>query len=79
MIYVSARWADEAQTMVIGTDANGVTEMRSINNPHEFRREDEFITGFLASGGIIGPYLPPPAPAPTIICPTCSGAGVIPA
>lgn len=56
MIYVSARWADEAQTQVIGTDANGNTETRSIDNPHEWRREDEFLTGFLAGGGVIEPY-----------------------
>lgn len=60
MIYTSARWADEAETMVIGTDANGNTERRSIDNPHEWRRPEEFLTGFLAGGGMVEPYEAPP-------------------
>lgn len=56
MIYTSARWADEAETQVTGTDADGNTETRSINYPHEWRRANEFITGFLAAGGVIEPF-----------------------
>ncbi len=61
MIYTRARWADEAHTQVIGWDAEGNSETRSIDNPHEFRREDEFLTGFLASGREPEPYEPPAA------------------
>lgn len=56
MIYVSAVYANAERTLVTGTDALGQTETRSIDNPHELRREDEFITGFLASGGVIADY-----------------------
>lgn len=62
MIYTSARWADEAHTTVTGTDADGNTETRSIDTPHEFRREGEFLTGFLAAGGVIEPYVAPEQP-----------------
>lgn len=65
MIYVSAVYANAERTMVIGTDAEGNTQTRPVDNPHELRREDEFITGFLASGGVIADYVPPeliPAP-----------------
>lgn len=70
MIYASAVYANAEHTLVIGTDASGRTETRSINSPHEFRRENEFITGFLASGGVIADYVPPPPPGP-ILCPHC--------
>jgi hypothetical protein len=62
MIYTSARWADEAQTEVFGTDAFGNTERRKLSDPHEFRREDEFITGFLSGGGFIADYDPTSTP-----------------
>lgn len=70
MIYVTAVYANADHTLVMGTDANGATDVRPVDNPHEFRREGEFITGFLASGGIIADYVPPPPPDP-VLCPHC--------
>lgn len=67
MIYLSAIYADAEHTQVTGTDADGNTETRPISHPHEFRREDEFITGFLAGGGVIADYEPPAPPHPNTI------------
>lgn len=71
MIYTAARWANPEQTEVIGTDANGNTERRPIDKPHEWRRPEEFLTGFLAQGGVVDPYQAPPV----IITPPRLGDG----
>ncbi len=70
MIYASAVYADAEHTLVTGTDAEGNTQTRSVDNPHELRREDEFITGFLSNGGVIADYVPPPPPDP-VLCSHC--------
>jgi len=83
MIYTSAIYADAGHTQVTGTDEFGNTETRSIDNPHEFRREDECITGFLAGGGVIGVYVAPtpavaiPQPALFAIVSVCIADGAI--
>lgn len=62
MIYVSARWADEAQTMVIGTDADGRIEVVPADHV-VFRQPEHGPVGFLANGGVIGDYVPPETPS----------------
>lgn len=64
MIYTSARWANPEETEVFGTAANGNTELRKVSEPHAWRRPEEFLTGFLAGGGVVDPYEAPPAPSP---------------
>lgn len=76
MIYIRARWADEAQTMVIGWDAEGNSETVPANHTL-FRQPDDGPIGFVNNGGVIEPYEPPPAPPPVQTCPTCNGTGVI--
>jgi hypothetical protein len=74
MIYTSARFANAGHTQVTGTDEFGNTETRSIDNPHEYRREDEFITGFLDDGGVIAAYV---APDPATVVPHLNNSGLI--
>ena len=65
MIYTYARWADAEQTMVIGTDADGLTE----TVPHDhtlFRQPEDGPKGFLARGGVIEPFIAPPTPLPDL-------------
>lgn len=62
MIYTSATYANPDHTQVTGTDKEGNKETRHIDNPHDFRREKEFITGFLKAGGRISPYVAPAEP-----------------
>jgi hypothetical protein len=69
MIYVSAVYANAEHTLVTGTDAEGNTFTTSVDFK-ELRRDDEFIKGFLTSGGVIADYVPPPPPEP-ILCPHC--------
>lgn len=58
MIYERARWADEAHTMVTGTDALGNTETVPVDYTL-FRQPDDGPVGFVANGGVIGEYVPP--------------------
>lgn len=75
MIYVSAVYANAEETEVIGTDAEGRTEQRKVSDPHEFRRQDEFLTGFLSEGGVIGPYVEPePVPQSQALGPISAAA-----
>lgn len=76
MIYVSAVYANAEHTLVTGTDAIGNTEKRSVDNPHEFRREDEFLTGFLANGGEIAEYEAPEEP-PVVLKPELVAMGQV--
>lgn len=55
MIYTSARFADEAHTLVIGTDSVGNTETVPIDYTL-FRQPEDGPQGFLARGGVIEPY-----------------------
>jgi hypothetical protein len=61
MIYTRARWADEAHTMVIGTDANGNTETVPADYTI-FRCPDDGPIGFVNNGGVIEPYEAPVTP-----------------
>ncbi len=55
MIYTSARWADEAHTMVIGWDAEGNSE--TVPADHTiFRCPDDGPIGFVNNGRVIEPY-----------------------
>lgn len=75
MIYVSAVYANAEETEVIGTDEQGRTEQRKVSDPHEFRRQDEFLTGFLSGGGVIGPYVEPePVPQSQVLGPISAAA-----
>lgn len=65
MIYVTARWADAQQTMVIGTAADGQTETVPVYHTL-FRQPDDGPQGFLARGGVIETYIEPPAPIPDL-------------
>lgn len=76
MIYTSARWANEARTLVIGTDSEGNTE--TVSYEHKvFRMPEHGPLGFIASGGVISDYIPPVTVTP-VPCPTCGGSGVAP-
>lgn len=62
MIYASARFANAERTAVLGTDVNGNTE----TVPHDytlFRQPDDGPIGFVNNGGVIAPYVEPPASA----------------
>lgn len=65
MIYTSAIWADEAQTMVIGTSADGATETAPAGSGL-FRQPEHGPAGFVAAGGVIGPFVPLPTTLPDL-------------
>jgi hypothetical protein len=73
MIYTSARWADEAQTMVIGWDADGNTETVPANFTI-FRCPDDGPLGFVNNGGVIEPYV---APEPVVEPPHLNNGGLV--
>lgn len=69
MIYETARFANEANTMVIGTDALGNTETVPVDFTL-FRQPEHGPVGFVNNGGVIGPYVAPePTPEQQILGP----------
>lgn len=64
MIYIRARWADEACTKVIGWDAEGNSETVAADYAI-FRQPDDGPVGFVNNGGVIEPYEPPVVTPPT--------------
>ena len=65
MIYTSAIYADAAHTTVTGTDAEGETETVAVNHTL-FRQPNDGPVGFVANGGVIGAYVPPPVTLPDL-------------
>lgn len=61
MIYTSAVYANAEHTQVTGTDEFGNTETVRYDYVL-FRQPDDGPMGFVAKGGVIGPYVPPTAP-----------------
>lgn len=73
MIYVSAVYADEVNTLVTGTDADGRTETVPADYII-FRCPDDGPIGFVNNGGIIGPYV---APEPVVQPPHLNNGGLV--
>lgn len=61
MIYVTAVYANSENSLIRGTDANGITE--TVAPDHVlFRQPEHGPQGFIAGGGKIGPYVEPVRP-----------------
>lgn len=74
MIYTHARWADEAHTMVIGTDGEGNSE--TVPWDHRvFRQPLDGPVGFVEAGGVIEAYEAPVVePQPQILGPVSAAS-----